>query len=310
MPEKKVILLVGPTCVGKTGASIALARLIDTEIISADSMQIYRRMDIGTEKPSPKQMKEIRHHMIDVVEPSESYSSGRYIDAVRPIIDGLHKKGKVPVVTGGTGLYIKAMTRGLFRGPPADWKLRGELKEEDTGTLYERLRSLDPETAGELEPNDRRRVIRALEVCLKSGKTMSGLKESTTFPLPYGFVKIGLSRDRGELYRMIEERVDGMLGRGLEGEVKKVLSMDPSKTPMQAIGYKEMAAYLRGDCALDEAVRLIKRNTKRYAKRQFTWFKKEEGLRWADLTGIQDADKALEKILPALRAGGITLPDK
>jgi tRNA dimethylallyltransferase len=310
MSANKVILLVGPTCVGKTGASVALARMLGTEIISADSMQIYRHMDIGTEKPTPAQMKAAKHHMIDIVEPSETYSSGRYIEAIKPIIEGLHKKGRVPIVTGGTGLYIKSMTRGLFRGPSADWELREELKKEGSVTLYERLRALDPETAGELEPNDRRRVVRALEVCLKTGRKMSELKKSRTSPLPYGFIKIGFSRDRKELYEMIEGRVDGMMERGLLEEVRRVLEMEPAKTPMQAIGYKEIAAHLRGEYPLEEAVRLIKRNSKRYAKRQFTWFSKEEGLRWVDITGIQDPEKAVGKILPVLRAEGISLPDK
>lgn len=297
----KVIFLVGPTCVGKTEAAILLAKALGTEIISADSMQVYRHMDIGTEKPSPQQRKEVRHHMIDIMEPSESYSAGRYIEDVKPIIEGLHKQGRVPVVVGGTGLYMKAMTRGLFKGPAADWGLRDELLKEAPETLYKRLCLLDPETAAGITPNDTRRIIRALEVCLKSGKKMSDLKKGSTAPLPYEFIKIGLSRDRKELYRMIEERVDTMLEKGLTEEVKSILALGPSRTPMQAIGYKETAMYLNGQCPFDEAVRLIKRNTKRYAKRQFTWFLKEPGMQWVDVTGIFDASEILEKIQPVLR---------
>jgi tRNA dimethylallyltransferase len=303
--EDRVILLVGPTCVGKTGASVLLAQAMGTEIISADSMQIYMHMDIGTEKPTPAQRKRVRHHMIDVVEPGEGFSSGRYLKAVRPVIEGLHARGKIPIVAGGTGLYIKAMTRGLFRGPGADWALREELLKKDAAALYEDLRRLDPEAASEIMPTDKRRVIRALEVCMKTGGKVSQMRKALTSPLPYGFVKVALSRDRKELYRMIEERVEGMLQRGLVDEVKALLAMDPGRTPLQAIGYKEVAAYLRGEYPLEEAVRLIKRNTKRYAKRQYTWFNREEGLDWVDVTGIQDAGAVLEKLRPVLKTRGV-----
>ncbi len=295
-------MLVGPTCVGKTGAAIALAHRLDTGIISADSMQIYRHMDIGTEKPTPKQLSEVRHHMIDIVEPSENYSAGRYIEDIRPIIDALHQRETVPIVTGGTGLYIKAMTRGLFKGPGADWTLREELRNEDTDTLYGRLGRLDPETASAIEPADKRRIIRALEVCIKTGRKMSELKKAQTVALPYDFIKVALSREREELYPMIEQRVDEMMRRGLIDEVKKVLAMNPSRSAMQAIGYKELKRYLEGEYPLEEAGRLIKRNTKRYAKRQFTWFRKEEDLNWVDITGAKGPDGVVEKLQPLLPA--------
>jgi tRNA dimethylallyltransferase len=296
--EKRVILLVGPTCVGKTGVSILLAKRLETEIISADSMQIYRHMDIGTEKPSPGQRREIRHHMIDIVEPTGGFSAGRYVEAVVPIVKGLHAKGKIPLFVGGTGLYIKAMTRGLFSCPGADRELREELAAEDSETLYMRLRSMDPEAAGAIEPGDKRRVVRALEVCLTSGKKISEMRQEHTAPLPWSFLKVALTRDRKELYRMIENRVEGMLARGLLEEVRNLLSLHPSKTPLQAIGYKELAGHLRGECGLDEAVGLIKRNTKRYAKRQFTWFRKEEGLDWVDVTGVHEPGEILARVLP------------
>lgn len=294
-------MLVGPTCVGKTGAAIALARQLGTEIISADSMQIYRHMDIGTEKPSPAQIAVVRHHMIDIVEPSQSYSAGRYIEDVRPIIEGLHSRSRVPVVTGGTGLYIKAMTRGIFKGPSADWTLREKLKPLESKDLYARLKRTDPETAEGIKPTDKRRIIRALEVCIKSGRRMSELKREQTVALPYEFIKLALSRDReGELYPMIEGRVEEMMGRGLLDEVMRVLRMNPSQSAMQAIGYKELKRHLDGEYPLDEAVELIKRNTRRYAKRQFTWFRKEEGLRWVDITGLRKPDDILERIMPLI----------
>jgi len=318
----KVIILLGPTGVGKTEVSILLAKALDTEIISADSMQIYRGMDIGTAKPSEEQRMDIRHHMIGVVSPSEPYSAGRYIEDVTPVIDELHRKGKIPVIAGGTGLYIKAMTRGIFSGPSADWKLREELaslEEGQSGALYSYLQELDPEAASKVMPADTRRIIRALEVFLKTKKGISEFHQKLTTPLPYEFIKIGLRRERKELYKMIEKRVDKMIDEGLVEEVKKLTSLvlnsklsprrvaEGDQTPngldrpnfglscMQAIGYKEIVMYINGEIPLEEAIRLIKRNTKRYAKRQFTWFKKEENILWIDITGIQDVNEILKR---------------
>ena len=300
----KVIILLGPTGVGKTGASILLAKALNTEIISADSMQIYRHMDIGTAKPSKEERATVRHHMIDIVNPSEAYSTGKYIEAVVPIIEGLHKTERIPVVVGGTGLYIKAMTKGIFSGPSADWTLREYLlsmEKEENGSLYNYLKELDPEAAEKITPNDTRRIIRALEVCLKSKETLSEMQKKLTRPLPYEFIKIGLSRERKELYNMIEERVDKMIIDGLVNEVKKAIEMiGNSEIPlpsMQAIGYKDIAMYLQGQITLDEAIRLVKRGTKRYAKRQFTWFRKEESIHWIDITGIDDGQEAFIRVI-------------
>lgn len=285
----KVIILLGPTGVGKTGASILLAKALHTEIIGADSMQIYRHMDIGTAKPSRREMSAVRHHMIDIVEPSEAFSAGKYIEQVVPIIEGLHAQGKIPVIVGGTGLYIRAMTRGIFSGPSADWALREKLlsrEEEDKGSLYRTLQKVDPEAAARVMPPDTRRIVRALEVCLKTETGISELQKKLTRPLPYEFIRIGLTRQRKELYRLIEERVDAMLSEGLADEVRGLLGMNPGKTALQAIGYKEIALFLSGGMPLEEAVRMIKKRSKNYAKRQFTWFRQEEGLRWLDVTGL------------------------
>jgi tRNA dimethylallyltransferase len=305
-----VLILLGPTGVGKTDVSILLAKALDTEIISADSMQIYRHMDIGTAKPTPELRAEVKHHMIDIIDPWESFSTGKYIAAVMPIIEGLIKKGKIPIVVGGTGLYIKAMTRGIFSGPSADWSLREELRaleEEEPGILYSHLKSLDPEAVKKITPNDTRRIIRALEVCLKSNSPVSEIQKRLTKALPYEFLKIGLSRDRSELYRIIENRVEYMFAHGLVGEVERVSKMirdaDPHNRPstiplpsMQAIGYKELTRYLTGETSMDEAMRLIKKGSKRYAKRQFTWFRKEEGVHWVDITGIFDSNAAFGRV--------------
>jgi tRNA dimethylallyltransferase len=300
----KVIVLLGPTGVGKTGASIILAKELKTEIISADSMQIYRHMDIGTAKPSEEERAAVRHHMIDIVDPSEAYSAGRYIAEVRPVIERLQQEGRIPVVVGGTGLYIKAMTRGLFTGPASDLSLREALlarEEEQKGSLYAYLREIDPEAAGRVERNDIRRIIRAIEVCMKSGDTITSFQKELTRPLPYDFVKIGLTRERKELYIMIDERVDIMLKQGLLDEVKKILSMKPDRTPLQAIGYKEIMRFLNQEIDLQEAVRLIKRNSRRYAKRQFTWFRQEKNIHWIDMTGVHNSRSIAGQITAALR---------
>lgn len=300
---KKVIILLGPTGVGKTGAAILLAKALDTEIISADSMQIYRHMDIGTAKPTPEELAAVKHHMIDVAGPTEAYSTGQYIEAIVPVIEKLHSRGKVPVITGGTGLYIKALTRGIFAGPSADWQLRDELlldESENPGSLHGRLAEVDPEAARKIEQNDIRRIIRGLEVCLKSSGTISGMQQSLTIPLPYEFIKIGLTRGRKELYTLIEQRVDAMVAAGLAAEVRNLLALQPDKTPMQAIGYKEMALHLGGGITLEEAIRLIKRNTRRYAKRQFTWFRKEEGIRWIDVSGLSEPRDIFDRIMNVL----------
>ncbi|MDA8241383.1 MAG: tRNA (adenosine(37)-N6)-dimethylallyltransferase MiaA [Nitrospiraceae bacterium] len=300
---KRVIILLGPTGVGKTGASILLAKALGTEIISADSMQIYRGMDIGTAKPSLPERSGVRHHMIDIVDPSVSFSTGQFIRRVTGVIGALHEKGKAPVIVGGTGLYIKAITRGIFSGPSADWALREELIETERGekgALYSYLSGIDPEAAERIGHNDTRRVIRAIEVCLKSGDKMSLLQEKRTRPLPYDFIKIGLTRERKELYGMIERRVEKMIGEGLVGEVERLLGRSPDRTPLQAIGYKEIASHLSGDISLEEAVRLVKRNTRRYAKRQYTWFRREEGIRWLNITGIYTSEEVFAKIKEVL----------
>lgn len=299
-----VIILLGPTGVGKTGASIHLAKALGTEIISADSMQIYRHMDIGTAKPSRKDLSEVTHHMIDIAELSEEFSTGKYIEQAVPIINGLHKKGKIPVIVGGTGLYIRAMTRGIFKGPPADWNLREKLlqmEEGEKGALYAYLRKLDPVAAPRIMPSDTRRIVRAIEVCIKSGTGISKLRSDLTQPLPYEFLRIGLTRERRELYGLIEKRVDLMISGGLVAEVRNILRMNPGKTALQAIGYKEIALHLAGDISPDEAIRLVKKRSRAYAKRQYTWFRREEAIRWADVTGMFNSEDIYRKAAAILQ---------
>lgn len=298
--ENRILVIVGPTAVGKTGVSILLAERLGTEIISADSMQIYRGMDIGTAKPSPEDMARVKHHMIDIVEPSKRFSAGEYLEMVKEIIGALHEQGKVPLIVGGTGLYIKALTRGIFEAPSADGELRKNLLDEERkkkGSLYNRLSELDPERAAQLEAGDLRRIVRALEVILLTGRRMSEMFVKDTRPLQAEFIKIGLKRARSELYEIINRRVEEMFKRGLVEEVRRLLEKSPSETPLQAIGYKETIGYLNGEMNYKELVEVVKKATRRYAKRQFTWFRKEEGIRWVDITGINAPERILEKLL-------------
>jgi tRNA dimethylallyltransferase len=299
--NKTVIIILGPTGVGKTAASIYLAKTLNTEIISADSMQIYRHMDIGTAKPSPDELREVKHHLIDILSSEESFSAGIFKERATEIIDALHAKNKLPVIVGGTGLYIRSLTQGLFDGPAADWPLRKKLADEEErhgkGHLYKMLCSVDPAAAENIDPNDLRRTVRALEVSLKEERKFSEYRKISTMPSNYDFIKVGLIRDRKELYGLIEDRVDKMMARGLLQETEKLLEMKPARTAMQALGYKEMALYINGTVDYNEAVRLTKKRTKMYAKRQLTWFNKEPGINWVDITGTMDADGIYKKMI-------------
>ncbi len=292
---------MGPTCVGKTGVSILLAKALKTEIISADSMQVYRHMDIGTAKPSIRELSEVKHHLINILSPQESFSAGEFKRRAVEVIDDLHGQERIPVIVGGTGLYIRSITRGLFEAPPADWSLRERLmqmeREKGRGYLHGYLQRLDPAASERIEPNDLRRIIRAIEVSLKTKERITELQRIQTAPLPYDFIKIGLTRQRRELYRLIEDRVERMIQDGLIEETERLLRMNPHRIPLQALGYKEMALYLNGTVSLDEAKRLLKRRTKMYAKRQFTWFKKEPGVHWVDVTGLMAPEDIFSKVV-------------
>ncbi len=299
--DKTVIIILGPTAVGKTGLSLLLAQALHTEIISADSMQVYRYMDIGTAKPSAEELKKVPHHLISIMSPAEIFSAGLFREKASSIIDDLHGRHKIPLITGGTGLYIRALTGGLFEGQGADEalreRLRGDEKRNGKGSLYNKLKLLDPEAAGKIGPNDLRRTIRALEVAINEQTGISGMQKRMTIPSDYHFIKIGLSRDREELYRLIEDRVDMMVSDGLLDETRKLLEMRPNRAAMQALGYKEMKLYLDGQVDLHEAVRLIKKRTRNFAKRQYTWFRKEPGIHWVDITGMKSAGTILEKVI-------------
>lgn len=283
MPNKKrIIAVVGPTASGKSALALELAKRYDGEIVSCDSMQIYKEMDIGTAKPTKEEMLEVRHHLIDIVEPNVSFSCEDYAKYASEAIDGICSRGKLPIVCGGTGLYLDTLLRGGSSAPNIDTaEIRANLcaraEAEGIMPLYEELGSVDPESADRIHPNNEKRVIRALEIYLATGKTKSELdKLSASTDFAYDASVIYLTyKNRQILYDRIDARVDQMISEGLLNETVKLLEMgvfEVNKTASQAIGYKELFAYLRGEESLDVALETLKRATRRYAKRQITWF--------------------------------------
>jgi tRNA dimethylallyltransferase len=289
-PENKprVIVICGPTATGKTEAGITLARALGGEIISADSMQVYRRMDIGTAKPTAAEQAAVAHHLIDIVDPDEPFDAARYAALARAKVLELHRRGAVPLIVGGTGLYIKALLHGLFRSDAGDPAVRRRLAAEaetlGIRELHARLTACDPESARRLHPNDTARILRALEVFEVTGRPISGFHREHRFAeAPFDALQIGLHLDRDVLYERIESRVDAMLAAGLEDEVRGLLSAGygPQLKSMQAIGYSHAAAWLAGRIGRDEAVRTLKRDTRRFAKRQMTWFRADPQIVWS-----------------------------
>ncbi len=301
--DKPILIIAGPTAVGKTDASLLLAQELGAEIVSADSMQIYRGMDIGTAKPTKEQRRLVYHHMLDIADPAQPYSVGDYLRDARAALDGVISSGGVPIVVGGTGLYIRALTRGLFHGPPADVELRGRLLQKDAdngeGALYAELVGVDPAAAVKIHPNDLRRTIRALEVYYLRDRTISDFQQEHAFKdRPYQFRLLFLTKERKELYPRIERRVDQMIADGLEAEVRSLFDQGCADTlpSMQGFGYKHFMDFFHGRSSREDAVALLKRDTKRYAKRQFTWFRREPEAAWVDITGLTRPEEIAERI--------------
>ncbi len=293
---KKIITICGPTGIGKTGFAIALAKKFNGEIIGADSMQIYKHMDIGTAKPDAKERAMVVHHLVDFLDPKEEFDAGQFAARAGQAIDQVHAKGKLPIVAGGTGLYIRALLYGLFRGRPACEKTLADLTRilGDKGSLYlhEQLKICDPKAAANIHPNDNFRLIRALEVFQTTGRPISERQEDHNFKeARYQSLTLGLSMDREILYQRINQRVDIMIDQGLLNEVNTLVTQGYSLDlkSMQSIGYRHMGMFLKDEIDFPEAVRLLKRDTRRYAKRQFTWFKKEPGLIWIQPDEIEKA---------------------
>ncbi len=302
--KPKVIIICGPTGVGKTAVGIQLAEKLDGEIISADSMQIYRYMDIGTAKPTADEQSRIPHHMIDIVDPDENFDAVRFAEMARDKVMQLHQRGVMPLVVGGTGLYIKALLQGLFQSNPVDPKTRERLMKEavenGSGILYDRLKRVDPDTADRLHPNDSHRIIRALETIESTGRSISEHQQAHGFAdEPFNALKICLQIDRQKLYERIDKRVDMMIEEGLVDEVKKLLAMSYSADlkSMQSIGYRHMVEFLAEQLSWDECVRTLKRDTRRFAKRQFTWFGADQKIQWYEPDQLNEIVRLVEGFL-------------
>ncbi|MFD0711642.1 tRNA (adenosine(37)-N6)-dimethylallyltransferase MiaA [Paenibacillus sp. GCM10027626] len=291
MPAKqKLLVLVGPTAVGKTSASIELAKAWNAEIISGDSMQVYRGMDVGTAKIRAEEMEGIPHHMIDICEPDHPFSVSEFQERCRALIAEIAGRGKLPMIVGGTGLYVESVVYGYdFSEADSDEAFRAEMQQlastHGNEMLLERLRAVDPQSAARLHVNDQRRIIRALEIFHITGQTLSEQLKGQQKESPYHLCMIALTMERAKLYARIEQRVDAMMAEGLVQEVQGLLTrgVPPAAISMQGLGYKEIVGYLQGEYALEAAVELLKRDTRRFAKRQLSWFRHMKEIEWVEI---------------------------
>lgn len=304
---EQVIVIVGPTCSGKTKISLKLADILDTEIISADSRQVYRYLDIGTAKPSSSDLKKIKHHFINSLDPDDKFNVSDFETGSLKIIKRLHARNKIPVVAGGSGLYIKALVDGIFNTVDTDEDLREKLmhdrKEKGNEYLYEKLKEVDPVSASSMLPQNYKRIIRALEVYYLRGKPIWELQQEYKRDIKIDFVQYGLNWERNKLYRNIETRVDEMLESGLVNEVKEILKKGFGKklNALNTVGYKEIISYLDGEISLERAAELIKRNTRRFAKRQLTWFNRDKRIRWLEVLSEKDLINTSGVILSSIK---------
>jgi tRNA dimethylallyltransferase len=291
--KQRIVIILGPTASGKTSLAVRLAERFDGEIVNADSMQVYRGMDIGTAKPALELRRKIPHHLIDIVDPEINFSASDFRREATRAIEDIAGRGKNVFIVGGTGLYIRALQQGLVDSPSGAGEVREELEEmaarEGNEALLNQLARVDPFTAARLHPNDRVRIIRALEVYRMTGVPISRERNAHGFSGDYyRALKIGLTMERGELYRRIDQRVESMIAAGLVEEVKTLLDrgFSPRLKALRSIGYRQICAYISGEYDLDEAIRLIKRDTRHYAKRQMTWFKNDNEINWVEYSDI------------------------
>jgi tRNA dimethylallyltransferase len=305
MDKPDIIVICGPTGIGKTKGAIALSKAVNGRIISADSMQVYRYMDIGTAKPTAEERRLAHHDLIDVVDPDEDFDAAKFSALAQGFIKEYREEGVVPIVAGGTGLYIKSLVSGLFRARPVERDVADRLEKEADGMgtsfLHERLAKVDHEAAARIHPNDRFRIVRALEIFESTGKTITEYHREHGFSdEPYRVLKIGLSLDRELLYQRINKRVDMMIEEGLLREVESLFERgySPDLKSMGALGYRHMAGFLNGEFHFDEAVELLKRDTRRYAKRQMTWFRADRDITWI---APDDLEAIVEKAVNFLK---------
>ena len=313
--KRPLIILTGPTAVGKTAASIGLAKAVEGEIISADSMQVYRGMDIGSAKIGRKEMDGVRHYLVDVLEPEEEFNVVKFQRLARQAAEEIYSRNKIPIVVGGTGFYIQALLYDIdFTENDGDISLRQELEKtaEEKGPeyLHQLLQEVDPQAARDLHPNNIKRVIRALEFYRQTGQKISEHnRKERAKESPYRYAYFVLTDDRARLYDRIDRRVDAMMEAGLLEEVRSLRDRGVKRTctSMQGLGYKELYACLEGECSLDEAVRIIKRDTRHFAKRQLTWFRRERDVIWLDKGRfLQDEGRILQEMLRCLKDKQIT----
>ncbi|HHT88368.1 MAG TPA: tRNA (adenosine(37)-N6)-dimethylallyltransferase MiaA [Clostridiales bacterium] len=305
MSNKPLIILTGPTSVGKTSLSVSLAKAVDGEIISADSMQVYKFMDIGTAKITNDEMGGIPHYLISEIEPDEEFNVVKFQQYAKGYINSIHERNKIPILVGGTGFYIQAVLYDIdFEESESDDAYRAELellaKTKGSGYLHALLKDTDPESGAAIHPNNTKRIIRALEYVRLTGKPISAHNEEQRKKTsPYNYKYFVLNMDRKKLYDRINNRVDIMIKNGLVKEVQSLLDMGYSKgmVSMQGLGYKEIIDYLEGNCTLDEAVEILKRDTRHYAKRQITWFKRERNVIWIDKDNYANDDEIIEYII-------------
>ena len=300
--EPKVIVIVGPTCSGKTSLGVYLAEKLNSEVISADSRQIYKYLDIGTAKPGKVLLKKIKHHFIDILEPDENYNVSRFENEALAKIKRQISNNKVPVVVGGSGLYIKALVDGIFDAVDTDEDFRKDLLEKKklfgNDYVYNELKKVDAESAGRMLPQNWKRVMRALEVFHLTGKPIGEYHLEYKREADLKFVQFGLRWDREVLYKNIEKRVDEMIEQGLVEETKALVERYDSKlNSLNTVGYKEIISYLNIEITLDRAVELIKRNTRRFAKRQLTWFRADDRIIWLDVKSQKDLITIAEEII-------------
>jgi tRNA dimethylallyltransferase len=301
--SSRVLILVGPTAVGKTDLSILLAQQLQCDIISADSRQIYRYMDIGTAKPDAGQLATVRHHFIDIKNPDDYYSAGQFGEEARQLILEQMSGTAPPIVVGGSGLYIRALVDGFYGGRIADAavkdRLRTDVEEAGLASLYSRLSEIDPELAARLPATDTQRILRALEVFEITGRPFSEFQDMQSQPADFEAVFVGLTRDRENLYGRIEKRVDLMIQAGLVDEVKRLREMgfDSGLNALKTVGYQESFAYFDGIISKKEMIALIKQKSRNYAKRQYTWFRKDERIRWVDLDEVIEPQEQAASIL-------------
>jgi len=285
--KPKIVIVLGPTAVGKTELALAVAPKVNAEIVNADSQQVYRYLDIGTGKPSKPERERVRHHLIDVVNPDDDFNAARYRQLAAASIDEIHKRGAKVLVTGGTGLYLKALTGGLFSGPSQDTELRANLEREiaqiGLAALYDRLIAIDPGANTKIHPNDRQRIIRALEVYQSTGRPLSEWQNEHRFQEEaFQVLKIGLARARAELYDLINRRSESMIRAGLLDEVRGLMERgyELDLKPLRSVGYRQMGEVIEGIKGLPEAIAEMKQETRRLAKRQLTWFRSDPEIRW------------------------------